>query len=243
MTGEPADRCFPGTGRGVRIAVVDSGVHARHPHVREIAGGIAIGPEGTEHPDYVDRLGHGTAVTAAIKEKAPDAELFAVKVFDRALATDVAALVHAIDWAAQSGMHVVNLSLGTARPAHEPALDEAVKRARQAGMLVVAAGWSDGVRWLPGSLPGVVSVEVDWSCPRNRYRAGTGAHGEAVFRASGFPREIPGVPPSINLKGISFAVANMTGFVARAIETRAGVSFDELVGVLRAGQDPLQLTG
>jgi len=39
-----------------------------------------------------------------------------------------------------------------------------------------------------------------------------------MFRASGYPRPVPGVPPARNLHGISFAVANMTGFVARACE-------------------------
>jgi subtilisin family serine protease len=237
------DRSSQGTGRGVRIAIVDSGVHAGHPHVQGVAGGVAIASDGTEHLDYVDRLGHGTAVTAAIKEKAPEAELFVVKVFDRALATDVAALVQAIDWAARSGIHLVNLSLGTARPEHERVLDEAIRRARPAGVVVVAAGQSDGVRWLPGSLPGVVSVQVDWSCPRDQYSVGTGASDEVVFHASGFPREIPGVPPALNLKGVSFAVANMTGFAARALETRPGASLEELVGLLRAGLDPLQLAG
>jgi len=243
MIGESFDRVCLGKGRGVRIAIIDSGVHVGHPHVQEVAGGVAIGVDGSEHPDYVDRLGHGTAVTAAIKEKAPDAELFAVKVFDRVLATEVAALVRAIDWAARSHIHLVNLSLGTARAEHEDVLGEAVKRAARAGVVVIAAGQSDGVRWLPGSLPGVVSVQVDWSCARDRYRVGASASGEIVFQASGFPREIPGVPPALNLKGVSFAVANMTGFAARALEARPGSSLEELVGLLRVGLDPLQLTG
>lgn len=40
-----------------------------------------------------------------------------------------------------------------------------------------------------------------------------------VARASGYPRPIPGVPPERNLKGISFAVANVTGVLARAMAT------------------------
>jgi len=249
MTSDAADRYLSGTGRGVRIAIIDSGVHAGHPHVQGVAGGIGIGPDGTEYPDYIDRLGHGTAVAAAIKEKAPHADVFAVKVFDRALVTETAVLVQAIDWAARSGIHLVNLSLGTARPEHEQILSEAIQRAAQAGVVVVAAGHDDGIRWLPGSLPGVVSVEVDWSCPSDRYRVRTGANGDVVFLASGVPREIPGVPPALNLKGVSFAVANMTGFVARALEalealeTKSGVSFDEVIGVLSAGLDPLRSTG
>jgi hypothetical protein len=79
----------------------------------------------------------------------------------------------------------------------------------------VSAGDDEGVRWLPGSLPGVVAVQLDWSCPRDAFRR-VEYDGAPVFRASGFPRPIPGVPPDRNLSGISFAVANMTGFVARA---------------------------
>ena len=45
-----------------------------------------------------------------------------------------------------------------------------------------------------------------------------GADGDALL-ASGFPRPIPGVPPERNLSGISFAVANVTGFLALVCET------------------------
>jgi len=214
----------------VRIAIIDSGVHAAHPHVGGVAGGVGIDDEGREHGDYTDRLGHGTAVTAAIKEKAPDAELFAVKVFDRMLSTRVANLIHAIDWAARNQMHVANLSLGTARPEHEAILRDAVDRARTRGVVIVAARDDGGVRWLPGSLPGVISVQLDWSCPRDEYRV-VEIEGQTVFRASGYPREIPGVPPDRNLNGISFAVANMTGFVARARADASDEWMQALVGV------------
>ena len=219
------------TGRGVRIAVVDSGIHVAHPHVGAVAGGVAIDEQGREHHDYVDRLGHGTAVTAAIKEKAPDAELYAVKVFDRSLSTRISALVAAIDWSARHGMHLVNLSLGTARPEHERVLTEAIALAATRGAVVVAAAEDDGVRWLPGSLPGVVSVRLDPTCPRHEYRV-IGGDRTIVFCASGFPREIPGVPPERNLNGISFAVANMSGFAARAREEAAHGSIEEIQRLL-----------
>jgi subtilisin family serine protease len=221
----------PRTGRGVRIAVVDSGVHAAHPHVGAVAGGLAIDEEGREHDDYVDRLGHGTAVAAAIKEKAPDAELYAVKVFDRSLSTRISTLVAAIDWSARNGMHLINLSLGTARPEHERVLTEAIERAAALGAVIVAAAEDDGVRWLPGSLPGVVSVRLDASCPRHEYRV-TAGEGAPIFCASGFPREIPGVAPERNLNGISFAVANMSGFAACVREAASGGSIDEIVRLL-----------
>jgi len=213
----------------VRVAIIDSGVHVGHPHVGAIAGGVAFDEDGRQHDDYVDRLGHGTAVTAAIKEKAPDADLYAVKVFDRTLGTRIATLIKAIDWAAAEGMHVANLSLGTSKAEHEPALRNAVDRATARGLLIVSARDDEDVRWLPGSLPGVVPVQLDWTCPRDEFRVAN-VEGVTVFRASGFPRPIPGVPPERNLTGISFAVANVTGFVARMLETASDRS---LAGVAR----------
>jgi subtilisin family serine protease len=216
----------------VRVAIIDSGVHVGHPHVGVIAGGVAFDADGRQHDDYVDRLGHGTAVAGAIREKAPDAALYAVKVFDRSLGTRIGNLIAAIDWAAAEGMQVANLSLGTSKSEHEPALREAVDRAAARGLLIVSARDDEGVRWLPGSLPGVVPVQLDWSCPRDEYRV-AGVDGVTVFRASGFPRPIPGVPPERNLNGISFAVANMTGFVARALQTaRDCQSFDAVIAML-----------
>lgn len=104
--------------RTVRIAVIDSGVHADHPHVGGVTGGFGIADDGTLHEDYVDRLGHGTAVVAAIREKAPAAEIFCIKVFDRELVATGAALVSAIEHAREAGAHIVNLSLGTANGEH-----------------------------------------------------------------------------------------------------------------------------
>src|SRR5687768_18548186 len=97
----------------IRVAVIDSGVHATHPHIGGVAGGVGIDDGGAANDDYVDRLGHGTAVSAAIREKAQDAELFAIKVFDRELAATGRALVAACDQAIAFNAHIVNLSLGT----------------------------------------------------------------------------------------------------------------------------------
>jgi subtilisin family serine protease len=203
------------TGRGVRIAVVDSGVHAAHPHVGGVFGGVAFDGDGREHEDVVDRLGHGTAVAAAIREKAPEAEILAVKVFDRSLSATGTALVRAIEWAVAHGADLVNLSLGTTNEHHRAPLAEAVARASAAGAIVVAAAPEPSAFWLPGALPGVVAVEVDWDSPRDECRVSADG---LRLRASGYPRPIPGVSPERNLKGLSFAVANVTGLLALALE-------------------------
>jgi subtilisin family serine protease len=206
-----------GTGRGVRIAIIDSGVHEGHPHVPGVAGGIGIDDDGGMSGDFVDHLGHGTAVTAAISEKAPDARLYAVRIFGSSLATNITSLVAAIDWAIRHRMHLINLSLGSSQPRHEEALRDAVEHATAAGVLIVAARDEDGMRWFPGSLPGVVSVRADASCPRDGFRIEREPDA-LVFCASPFPRPTPGLTVERRLTGSGFAVANMTGFVARTLE-------------------------
>ena len=203
--------------RVIRVAVIDSGVHADHPHVGGVIGGTGIDQHGVAHGDYVDRLGHGTAVTAAIREKAPAAEIYAIKVFDRELAATGQALVAACEHALTARVGIVNLSLGTQNVEHEAALADVVARLRDSGTIVIAAGEQDGARWLPGSLPGVWAVTLDWAVPRDTCRIVRLNRNGAVFRATGFPRPIPGVPPARNLKGLSFAVANVTGTVARLL--------------------------
>ena len=206
------------TGHGVLVAVVDSGVANGHPHVGVVARGVRIGADGSEDQDFADRIGHGTAVAAAIRDKAPGAELLAVRIFERELVTTAEVLARGIMRAADLGARLVNLSLGTANPAHRAVLEAAVRYAAERGALVVTALEVDGVPMLPGAIDGVMGVRLDWECPRHTVTIATDPRGQAVASASGYPRPIPGVPPERNLKGISFAVANVTGVLARTRE-------------------------
>ena len=206
------------TGRGIRVAVVDSGVAVGHSHVGSVLAGVSL-VAGVD--DTLDRIGHGTAVAAAIREKAPDVELVPVKIFDRVLRTDARTLADAIRWAADHDCRVANLSLGTANTEHSAPLEEAVRYAGERGTLVVAVLESDGTHWLPGGVSGVVPVLGDADLDRDALTldaAGAGAARRDRFSASVYPRPIPGVPRERNLFGASFAVANATGFLARLME-------------------------
>jgi len=208
---------MPGTGRGIRVAIVDSGVVAGHPHLGSVAGGIGIDDEGAMSGDFADHLGHGTAVTAAISEKAPEARLYAVRVFGSSLATNIKSIVAAIDWAVRHRMHLINLSLGTSQPRHEQALREAVDHATSAGVLIVAARDEGETRSFPGSLPGVVSVRADGSCPHDSFLIQRQPDA-LIFRASPYSHPSGALPPTSGVQGSAFAVANMTGFIARVLE-------------------------
>jgi hypothetical protein len=182
----------------MKIAIVDSGIHAAHPHVGGIAGGISLIPD----TDPTDHLGHGTAVAAAIRERAPDAALYAIKIFDRRLSAAIDTITRALGWCIDHEMDLINLSLGTANPAHR----EAFERVLTPNSLVISVA-----DLLPGTLPTVIAAAPE-DCPRDTFH-----YRDGVFYASSHPRPIPGVPPERNLQGPSFAVANMTGFAAQAL--------------------------
>jgi hypothetical protein len=192
--------------------VIDSGVHASHPHVGAVEESVCLDPP---DGDVVDRLGHGTAVAAAIRDIAPGTSLVVGKIFDRSLSTNAAALARGIDWAVERRARVINLSLGTANPAHVFTLGASVSRAATVGAIVVSARESGGEVWLPGSIEGVASVISDANLEREELEVD-----ERGFIAAPYPRPIPGVPRERNLSGVSFAVANVSGFLARLLQER-----------------------
>ena len=112
----------------VRVAVVDSGINPDHPHVAQVKGGVFF-DKGIESLDFVDRLGHGTAVAAVIHEKAPKADIYAVRIFNRRLSANIDTLMQGLEWCLANGMHVVNLSVGTANEKHRARFEDFLRRA------------------------------------------------------------------------------------------------------------------
>lgn len=218
---------FPGaTGEGVKIAVIDSGVNTSHPHITAKTSSVLLTGPGSE-----DTLGHGTAVMAAIQEKAPAAEYFALKLFEKSLTAASSLMLQALEWSIDNSMNLVNLSLGTSNYEVRPALESLLRHAGMAGVIVVSARYANRRPVLPGILDGVVSVDVDWQLNRHCYRQ-AGDQSSPYFLASGFPRPLPGMPVTRNLSGISFAVANMTGLIARACQHSGCQSLGELERLL-----------
>lgn len=106
------------TGKGIKVAVVDTGIDAQHPFLKNhIVGGYSAVSKGSSQDDWQDHQGHGTHVAGIIRQVAPDAELMAVRVFpnegegggEGATLDTVAA---GVKWAIDNGAKVINLSLG-----------------------------------------------------------------------------------------------------------------------------------
>jgi hypothetical protein len=183
-----------------KVAILDSGVHAGHPHVGEVVAGFNATGMGAES-DWLDRIGHGTAVAGAIRSLAPDVELMAIKIFEGGLRTNLDIILRGVEWALAHDADLINLSLGTTNEAHAAKLSEWVAR---------GSIWVSAATAYPGMLDGVIGIELDATLERNQLRVA----GPMRFAASPYPREIPGVSREKNLQGISFAVANVTGLLA-----------------------------
>ena len=75
-----------GTGKGVRIAILDSGVETRHPQLSKVnwADDVAIVEDAYRlkaiDGDGNDLFGHGTAVAGIIHRMAPEAEIGSFRV-------------------------------------------------------------------------------------------------------------------------------------------------------------------
>lgn len=170
------------TGRGVTVAVVDSGVDTRNPHLGDVVvdGADLVDPSG-DAQGRTDTAGHGTAVAGQIAARrvdgsgvvglAPDARLLAVRAYvedtDRGrsdgTAPTTARMAAGIRWAVEHGATIINVSLSS--PVDDPELRAAVDAAAARGALVVASAGnrttaqdtSDSPRY-PAAYPGVLGV-------------------------------------------------------------------------------------
>ncbi|MCE2516080.1 MAG: S8 family serine peptidase, partial [Acidobacteria bacterium] len=105
------------TGRGVRVAIIDSGLDpSRVDFARNVVGGVSIqaDDDGTlrRSADYGDEAGHGTACAGILRGLAPEAELSIIRIFDAFLSARASVLEAALEYAGEAGAHVINASLG-----------------------------------------------------------------------------------------------------------------------------------
>jgi subtilisin len=132
------------TGRGVRVAVVDSGIDAEHPDLR---GKIKESVEAVTEDGRIefrpsssgDQAGHGTACAGIITSIAPDVDLYSVKVLGPKASGSGDMFLVGLDYAIKQKFRVINLSLGTTKRDFFAPLHDLLDRAYQAGCIVVSA--------------------------------------------------------------------------------------------------------
>lgn len=132
------------TGRGVSVAIIDSGIDTTHP---ELNGKVRESVEARlenkkivfETTEGEDSAGHGTACAGIIARIAPQAELFSIKVLGPGGLGDGHAFLAGLEHAIKRRHRVINLSLGTTKPQFFAPLHDLLDRAYLAGCIVVSA--------------------------------------------------------------------------------------------------------
>ena len=162
------------TGKGVTIAIIDSGLNVDDPRMAgaEIEGwSIELGATGHAllSSEFADTNGHGTEIAAAIRSRAPDAKLIAIKIMGDKLRTTAELMAAGIETAARNTATVINLSLGTANMGKALLLRDCCANAEEAGSVVFAAAHPRGDVAYPADLPETVGVQAHPDCPADRF--------------------------------------------------------------------------
>lgn len=219
------------TGRGVRIAQIDSGVEAEHP---DLLGQVRWTQDTAESGRYVAEQ-HGTAVAGIIAARpdngvgivgvAPGAQLLALRACREhtpgTAICDTLALAKALQLALDRRARIVNLSIdGPPDRLLGALIDAALERSM---IIVAAAGGTADDGGFPASHAGVLAV-TDTAAPLQR----------TAFAAPGadVPTTLPGARWGL-VSGASFAAAAVSGFTALLIEVKPEAGAAQIDALLR----------
>jgi len=164
------------TGKGVWVAVLDTGIDYSHPDLAASVVGCYNARAGEDPTDCMDYNGHGTHIAGIIAANvlsspggpsprigvAREARLIAVRVLDNNGGGSVSDLINALSWVySRPYIRVVNMSLGFYKASPYPLLERIVKLLYDAGVIMVAAAgnYKTGVQPVAGSTSPVAASE------------------------------------------------------------------------------------
>ncbi|WP_432164685.1 S8 family peptidase [Streptomyces sp. bgisy031] len=200
-------------GKGIKVAVLDTGIDGTHPDVKDrIAGEKSFIPG----EDITDKVGHGTHVASTIagtgaasggeyKGVAPEADLLVGKVLSNEGQGSDSQVIEGMEWAKAQGADIVSMSLGEDKPddGNGPTAQAVNALSADGGPLfVIAAGnaYDAGSIGAPGSAEKALTVAaVDKSDQR------------AYFSSMGPLSESYGLKPDISAPGVDITAARAAG--------------------------------
>ncbi|WP_262056003.1 S8 family peptidase [Streptomyces sp. STR69] len=249
------------TGKGVKIAVLDTGVDADHP---DLKNQVIEAKNFSTAADTKDRVGHGTHVASIAagtgarshgkyKGVAPGAKILSGKVLDDSGSGDDSGILAGMEWAAQQGADIVNLSLGGQdTPGIDPLEAEVDKLSAEKGILFAIAAGNEGPESIgsPGSADAAITVGAvdgndklaDFSSTGPRLGDGAikpdvTAPGVDITAAAApgslIDQEVGENPPGyLTLSGTSMATPHVAGAAALLKQEHPTWGYAELKGAL-----------
>jgi subtilisin len=210
-----------GSGAGVRVAVIDSGIDAEHPAVGGVDGYVIVeydadAEDGVRYIEGVhgDLYGHGTACAAIIRSLAPEVELTSVRVLGERLTGKARCFAAGLDWAMERGIHVVNLSLSTTNEDWFSRFHDLADQALQRRVMVVCALANEAKLSIPSEFASVFSVAAATTDDPERLLANPAPPAE--WGARGIDVPVAWLDGStIVATGNSFAAPHVAGMLAR----------------------------
>ncbi len=210
------------TGKGVRVAVVDTGVEADHPVFDgRISGGVIIELNDQVEDGYVtiadnpprDVAGHGTACAGIIHRLAPEAEIFSVRVLGDNMRGRALTFAAGIEWAIGQGFQVVNMSLSTSSADLQKLFYELADEAYFKNVSLVCAVNNIPAPSYPSTFASVISVAAHHS--RDPWTYYYNPSPPVEFGAAGIDVEVAWINKQYATNtGNSFAAPHIAGIVA-----------------------------
>ena len=226
------------TGKGIKVAVIDSGVDAEHPALDSGVNGYLTLREGSEGLVYdtephEDDYGHGTACAGIIRSLAPECEIYSIKVLGSSLGGRGSIFAAGLRWAIENGMHVCNLSLGTAKKDFLALLHELADLAYFRNIMLIAAANNMALPLFPSIFSSVISVAShDIKDPYLFYY---NPQPPVEFGALGINVRVPWLHGGwTTTTGNSFATPHIAGIVALILSKHQGLTPFQVKTILRA---------
>ncbi|WP_328769907.1 S8 family peptidase [Streptomyces sp. NBC_00286] len=249
------------TGRGVKVAVLDTGVDITHP---DLVGCIEDTMSFVVGEAVEDGNGHGTHCIGTVAGPAKpqqgprygvacDARILAGKVLNNGGSGADGQILAGMAWAVARGARVISMSLGgLVRPGElfPQTYEILAQRALERGTVIVAAAGNDSDRppvihpvSRPANCPSILAVAaLDRALTPSFFSNGgiNGQGGEINIAAPG--RDVRSAAPRgryQNLNGTSMATPHVAGVLALLAEANPNGSATDLVARLKAGAFPL----
>ncbi|MFJ2741242.1 type VII secretion-associated serine protease mycosin [Streptomyces sp. NPDC087440] len=254
-------------GKGIRIAVIDSGVDTRNPQLRDAVAaslGTVVASDGVtregKRDGTHDEVGHGTKVAGIIAARphpdtgfvglAPEATIIPIDQNDAEGRGTPQSLGKAIDHARNHRAHIINISQDTSDTTDPPGLRQAVQRALAEGIIVIASAGNNGTDGqakptYPASYDGVLAVAASDRDNERAYFSQTGAFVDIAAPGTDIVSTVPGGGHCTD-SGTSFSAPYIAGLAALIKGKHSKWTRDEIVTQIQQtaersapGPDPL----